>query len=189
MKKFILSLLILAGISSFSFAYPMIQLDIDGPSVLSEIHNDCFNNSNPFSSSTDLFPVSGISLSISWDFDTSDPKDIHYLAGLQAGFKYVGVYYAGLGGFSYKLCDLGKLRLELVTTAAGGVHYMLFGGAGLYTQISADFILSGPSRRGFYGGLGLVDYTISNVQFFKDFGTQVDIINNFGIRAVIGIRF
>lgn len=188
MKKSLLLICLLFSITSFSFADIMFQSDLETASGIFIYEKNCFDYEEPDIFYPGFIPVSGFNLSAIYEFNTRDLSDWHYFTGLNVGFELLGIDFSLLGGFSYKLTEFNRTRMELTTTLGLGYEFLIFGPSMFYTQLSADLIFCGASRIGLYGGIGIANYSILNLSNYREFGWKNMILDSICLRLVAGLR-
>lgn len=188
MKKFLLVISLFLSITSFSFAGIMFQTDMETASGIFLYNNDCFNYSQPKDLQAEFVPISGFSLSTLYEFKTRELSDWHFFAGANFGIEAMGIELALLGGFSYKLTQFNRTRLELTTTLGFGESALIKGPELFYTQFSTDIIFCGASRIGLYGGIGIANYSLISLKYYREFGWNNFIIDSLCVRLVAGLR-
>lgn len=189
MKKTILILAIFS-LCSFMFARPIIQQEFMGVGLFTEYKHNPFNTIEPDYLSNEFAPFEGFAGAFMWEFNSSADVPMHFYTGIETGLEICGFPLSVLGGFTYKLFDLNWAVVELNTTIQGGILSEIFEGYVYgYGKASVDVVMMGKKRRGLYGGIGLVDFIIPDFYFYKDYGTNVFILNYAGLRVVAGFRF
>ena len=186
-KNIFVFLIIFSGV--MCFARPILQLDADGCGLYTIYNKSAFDNVDAPSVKNSFISFSGLTGSLIWEFGKANPQKIHYFAGVTAGIEGGGFPLAAMGGFNMKLMDLGPLNMELSSALNIGSCSGVKGGVEGYGKISSDVIFMGQSRRGFYGGIGIVDYITPNLNYYVDYGLSIHFINNLSLHAVAGLRF
>lgn len=131
---------------------------------------------------------STFSLGLMWEFDTDNPKDLHFYIGGNTGLSDYGFPLCVVGGLNKKLCDLGALRLEMDASFELGSCIGLYSDCYLFNQENLDFLLMKNNRKGLFGGIGISNYFMPWVTKRESFGKTVNITDTISAHVVLGVR-
>lgn len=189
MKKILLFCLFF-GLSFGAFSKPIIQMDYDGIGLFSQYDNNIFDTANPPVSSMFFSPMSGLNTAFLWEFNNKQSENFHLYTGLELGLAGMGIPLSVVFGGNLKLADLGNMNLEMNSSIQSGVILdIIMGYLYYYSKANVDFVVMSNKRKGFYGGIGLSDYIIPDLNYYVGYGLDTFFVNYFGLRFVAGYRF
>lgn len=187
MKKWILILFALLMTSTLS-ARIIFQTEALVLSNEIEIEHNCFNQV-PDSFGYDFYWMEGLQFSLGYEFFTDRVEDdFHFFAGVDIGAISYFISAGGFAGFNYKLFETDWFRFELMTTLKAGEIEGIKGPCYYFIQTNADFVVNLKNRRFPYFGIGVSNTNTTNINIYKDFGTNIYVQDFLTMHVVAGIR-
>lgn len=187
MKK-LLTIIGILFMCSMSFARVMVQENLSGLGVGISVNHQWENLPEDNRKDIEFYPYGGLSTSVLWEFNSDIKVAFHPYVGADFGFFMFGLFFAPEVGFNYRLMQLKKIDLELSASAAVGPLIDVFGGIHFYTSQSLDLIVCSRSRRWFYGGLGITNQLIPQLNIYPGYGYDLWKEQVIGLRLIAGLR-
>lgn len=188
MKKILVSLLVLLS-SSGLFADIFVQQNVTAPTLCNDLYLDwdfMFDNVN-FYDNLYFSPVDSLSLGVFYEFDSG--STVHPFAGGEMGVYYYGFGILAGGGANITLVHADNFNFELNCSGNAGYLLDLFGGSHLITKVDCNFLFMPESRKGFFGGIGISNKNIIDMDIFWSQEIFLNMHTTLGFNLSAGYRF
>ena len=173
---------------AFLHAYSFVQFDANPYGLYREKYHDSFDRLSPDSVDEICMPA-GCNVSVFEEFNSDDGKRLHYFIGGDFGLPGIGFSLTVNGGLYFQLFTSRYCSFELCSgLRLGPAIHALSGVPFLFVSPYADFIVMPKSRKGFYAGVGVIQFTEWSGAYYKDLGWETALITFYGSHAVLGFR-
>jgi len=179
--------MILFFLASSLFANIIIDFDVSG------ITGVLIKETNPFLEGEDsiekeFVPLSGLELSILWEFNSSVAKPVHFATGLTSGIV-VGLLFSVPLYINYTIFQNDKICIDFQTLFSAGIVIDLFYYVHPYINICPGFTIMKSTRKGLFASLGLNNENSFYYNIYKGVGTEKEIISGLDFQLGLGVRF
>lgn len=187
MRKIFVAILVLLA-STQLYARVIFQTDTLLFNGQLEYSQDCFYE-NPKELNAYYQTLGGFHISLGYEFQTDNVDNrFHYFAGASVGGMIDFLSLGAFAGFNCHMFDTDHFRFELMATLEGGEMSQIKGWSYYYVETKVDLVANLKNRRFPYVGVGLSNINTTNINIFKEFGTNIYFLDALSLHIVAGLR-
>ena len=179
--------MILFSLTASLFANIIFDFDVSGlTGTYMKVTNPFLENED--SIDKDFLPISGLELSILWEFNSDEVKPVHFATGLTSGIV-AGLLFSIPVYVNYTFFQNDKICIDFQTLFSAGIVIDVFYYVHPYMNICSGFTIMKSTRKGLFASLGLNNENSFYYNIYKGAGTEKQIVSALGFQLGLGIRF